>query len=115
MLGRQTPPADSDPEDSGAISQFLQGLRDYFAARGELIALESREAAELAGRKLAIVVLLLLCTFFRYCLLLTVLVFLLDLLFGAFLPPSLAPHSLLFSAALLGTLHFGIAFAAWRR
>lgn len=115
MLGRQTPPKPDPDHSSGSIGQMLHGLRDYFAARSELLSIESREAAAFARKQLAVVLLLFLGAFFGYALLLVAIVFLLGLLLVTILPPSLDPYSWLFATGLLAALNLGLAFLAWRR
>ena len=94
---------------------MLHGFRDYLAARSELLAIESKEAATFARRQLGGVILLILGAFFGYAFLQLGLAFLLGLLFSALLPPDLSPYGWLFGTAVLALLNLGIAWGAWTR
>ena len=122
MSGRDQPsdsapspsPGDGRPGVRATFSSFADGLRQYLLARGELLSIESREAARVAGRKGTLAFLLACAVFFGYALLLTAAVALVGHWLGTILPGAWSQFGWQTAAVLAGLLHLGAAALCYR-
>lgn len=122
MSGRDQPrdPASSPKPGDGSSSvrdgfaSFADGLRQYLLARGELLAIEAREATRVAGRKGTLAFLLATAVFFGYALLLVAAVALVGQWLGGILPGSWSHFGWQTAAVLAGLLHLAMAALCYR-
>jgi uncharacterized membrane protein YqjE len=111
-----TPLPDGDEPSGvrGTFASFAQGLQQYLAARGELLAIESREAGRIAGRKGILAAILAAALFFAYSLLLVAAVSLAGHWLALLLPDSWSQFGWQAAAVTAALLHLGVAAACYR-
>lgn len=111
-----TPPADGDgpPGVRATFTSFADGLRQYVAARSELLSIESREAARVAGRKGALAAIIAASTFTAYALLLVAAVSVTGHWLRNVLPGNWSQFGWQTAALLAGLLHLAVAAGCFR-
>lgn len=103
--GSPAPADEPSPSTRETAAAFARGLQQYLAARGELLAIESREAARYTTRKAVLGTTLALCAFFAYTLILCAAVSLAGRWLESAFPAHFAKIGWQSAALLAGLLH----------
>ena len=108
------PDGDGPPGVRATFTSFADGLRQYVAARGELLTIESREAARVAARKGALAAVIGTSIFAAYALLLVAAVSVTGHWLHDLLPGKWSQFGWQTAALLAGLLHLAIAAGCFR-
>lgn len=122
MSGREQQPDSSSSHATGdeptgvrgTISSFAAGFRQYLEARGELLSIESREAARFAARQGTLGMVLAVACLIAYLLLLVAAISLVGHWLTMILPGEWSQFGWQTAAAAAALLHLGLAAACYR-